>query len=413
MAQHESSTQKEPGAEIPFFPMARDPRCPFSPPPELKRLQAETPVSKVRIWDGRTAWLVTRYEDVRFVLRDARFSVNPHHAGWPPMSAGQAATRRDLKPNIFALDNPEHNVLRRMQSADFRIVQIEAWRPRVQELVDGAIDAMLKMPKPVDLWEAFALKVPSIVICEMLGVPYEDHEFFQHHSEQLVATHSSKETVDESLEAIRKFLKKLVEKKAQEPTSDILSRMATEQVRTGLLNSSEVADLCMMLLIAGHDTTSNTICLATALLIQHPDQLEIFRKGDQAVVAKAVEEILRFLDVPHLGRRRVALEDVEVGGQLIKAGDGVIAAQMVADRDGTAFESPDNFDITRDARHHLGFGFGTHQCLGQPLVRVEVQTALRTLFQRIPTLKLAIPMEEVAFDYEALVYGVHELPVTW
>jgi cytochrome P450 len=413
MAQHESSSEKEAGAEIPYFPMARDPRCPFSPPPELKRLQAEAPVSKVRIWDGRTAWLVTRYEDVRFVLRDARFSVNPHNPGWPPMSAGQAATRRDLKPNIFALDNPEHNVLRRMQSADFRIVQIEAWRPRVQELVDGAIDAMLKMPKPVDLWEAFALKVPSIVICEMLGVPYEDHEFFQLHSERLVATHSSKDTVDESLEAIRSFLKELVEKKVREPTNDILSRMATEQVGTGQLNSSEVADLCMMLLIAGHDTTSNTICLATILLLQHPDQLEIFRKGDQAVVAKAVEEVLRFLDVPHLGRRRVALEDVEVGGQLIKAGDGVIAAQMVADRDGTAFESPDTFDITRDARHHLGFGFGTHQCLGQPLVRVEVQTALQTLFQRIPTLKLAIPMDEVAFDYEALVYGVEKLPVTW
>lgn len=399
--------------ELPYFPMPRDSKCPFSPPPELKRIQQETPVSKVRIWDGREAWLVTRYDDVRFVLRDQRFSVNPHHPGWPPMSAGQGATRRDLKPNIFALDNPVHNELRRMQSADFRIAQIEGWRPRVQQLVDEAIDAMLEMPKPVDLWEAFALKIPSIVICELLGVAYEDSEFFQHHSDRLVKTGSTSEEIGESMDALRGFLRDLVEKKVVTPTEDILSRMATQQVKEGLLTSSEVADLCVMLLIAGHDTTSNTICLATILLLQHPDQLEKFRNGDDEVVAKGVEEILRFLDVPHLGRRRVALEDVEVGGQLIRAGEGVIAAQMIADRDETAFEDPDKFDIDRDARHHLGFGFGTHQCLGQPLVRVEVQIALATLFRRIPTLQLAVPMEEIRFDYDALVYGVHELPMTW
>lgn len=399
--------------DIPYFPMPRDSRCPFSPPPELKRLQKEAPVSKVRIWDGREAWLVTRYDDVRFVLRDQRFSVNPHHPGWPPMSAGQGATRRDLKPNIFALDNPIHNELRRMQSADFRITEIEGWRPRTQQLVDEAIDAMLEMPKPVDLWEAFALKIPSIVICEMLGVPYEHHAFFQLHSDRLVKTGSTSEQIAESMDALRGFLRDLVEQKVEAPTHDILSRMATQQVKEGLLTASEVADLCVMLLIAGHDTTSNTICLATVLLLQHPDQLEKFRNGDQEVVAKGVEEILRFLDVPHLGRRRVAMEDVEVGGQLIRAGEGVIAAQMIADRDETAFDDPDTFNIDRDARHHLGFGFGTHQCLGQPLVRVEVQTALATLFRRIPTLRLAIPMEEVRFDYDALVYGVHELPITW
>jgi cytochrome P450 len=393
--------------------MPRDSRCPFSPPPELKRLQKEAPVSKVRIWDGREAWLVTSYDDVRFVLRDQRFSVNPHHPGWPPMSAGQGATRRDLKPNIFALDNPVHNELRRMQSADFRITQIEAWRPRVQQLVDEAIDAMLEMPTPVDLWEVFALKIPSIVICEMLGVAYEDHAFFQLHSDRLVKTGSTAEQIGESMDALRDFLRRLVERKVEAPTDDILSRMATQQVKEGLLTASEVADLCVMLLIAGHDTTSNTICLATVLLLQHPEQLEKFRTGDDEVVAKGVEEILRFLDVPHLGRRRVAMEDIEVGGQLIRAGEGVIAAQMIADRDETAFDNPDDFDIDRDARHHLGFGFGTHQCLGQPLVRVEVQVALATLFRRLPTLRLAIPMEEVKFDYDALVYGVHELPVTW
>jgi cytochrome P450 len=154
--------------------------------------------------------------------------------------------------------------------------------------------------------------------------------------------------------------------------------------------------------------------LGTLTLLQHPDQLaEVRDSEDPALVAGAVEELLRYLNIVHSGRRRVAVEDVQVGDQLIRAGDGVIAANDAGNRDESAFPMPDVLDIHRQARHHIAFGFGIHQCLGQPLARVELQVVYRTLFRRIPALKLAIPLEEVKFKHDMLIYGVHELPVTW
>jgi cytochrome P450 len=400
-------------SDLPSFPMQRDLKCPFNPPPDLKRLQSEAPITKVRIWNGQTPWLVTRYDDVRFVLKDPRFSVVPTRPGWPPMSAGQAATRRDLKPNIFSLDNPEHNDYRKMMSGDFRIAKIETLRPRVQAIVEAALDEVLAGTPPLDLWTHFALKVPSLVICEMLGVPYSDHELFQDRSEKLVSTTSSDQDIATALKDIQRLLENLARAKQAAPTDDIISRMAVQYARTGVLTPAEIADMCVMLLIAGHDTTSNMICLSTVLFLSHPEQLEEFRNGDEALVANAVEECLRYINVPHLGRRRVALEDVELGGVLIRAGEGVIAGTMIGDRDERAFPSPDEFNIHREARHMLAFGYGVHQCLGQPLARLELQVALTALFRRIPTLKLAVPQDQLPFDYEALVYGLHELMVTW
>jgi cytochrome P450 len=269
------------------------------------------------------------------------------------------------------------------------------------------------MEPPVDLFEAFTLKVPTTVISEMLGVPYSDSGFFQGRAHTATDSATSVEVAEKALAELSKFLEDLVVKKNANPTDDIISRMAVEQVRTGQLTPSEVADLCVMLLIAGHHTTSNMLALSTVLLLQHPDQLEEFKQGDPELVANAVEECLRFLNVPHLGRRRVALEDVEVGGQLIKAGEGVIAGTMIADRDERAFPHPDVFDIHREARHLLAFSYGVHQCLGQPLARLELQIGLSSLFRRIPTLKLAVPFEQLPFDYESIVWGLLSLPVTW
>lgn len=158
---------------------------------------------------------------------------------------------------------------------------------------------------------------------------------------------------------------------------------------------------------------ANTIALSVALLLQHPDQMAEIRDGDDKLVAGAVEELLRYLSVTHLGRRRAVLEDVEIGGQLIKAGEGLIVGNMIADRDDSAYDSPEMFDIHRDARHHLAFGYGYHQCLGQPLARLEMQVALGTIFRRLPSLRLAVQSGDLKYNYEALLWGVHELPIAW
>jgi cytochrome P450 len=408
----ETESMVDKAGDVKPFPMPRDSRCPFNPPPELKQLQKDAPVSKVRIWNGSTPWLVTRYEDVRMVLRDERFSSNAKRPGFPPMSPSHATRRTELHPDVFALDNPEHNVYRKMQNSDFLIHRVDGMRPRVQQIVDEAIDELLAAGPGSDLVKFVSLPVPSLVICELLGIPFADHEFFQRTSKTLASTLSTQEESAAALDELRAYMEKLVARKEQEPANDYVSRMA-EHVKSGQLTRTNVANMSVNLLSAGHNTTANTITLATALLLEHPDQLADFRAGDQKFVANAVEELLRFIDVPHLGRRRVALEDVVVGGQLIKAGEGVIAAQMIADRDESAFPSPDSLDLRREARHHMGFGFGTHQCLGQPLARLEMQVALSTLFRRIPTLKLAVPREELRFNYDGLIYGLRELPLSW
>ncbi len=170
----------------------------------------------------------------------------------------------------------------------------------------------------------------------------------------------------------------------------------------------------MLLLTAGHETTANMIALGTLALLQNPDQLDRLRESeDPKVVASAVEELLRHLTIVHSGRRRVALADIEVGGVTIRTGEGVVLSNDAANRDPDAFPVPDLLDIGRNPRHHVAFGFGVHQCLGQPLARVELQVVYSTLYRRIPTLKLAVDPDEIPFKHDGNVYGVYELPVTW
>jgi cytochrome P450 len=396
-------------SDVPAFPMKRD--CPFDPPPELSRIQAESPVSRVRLWDGSHPWLVTGYDDVRSVLADRRFSADVSRPGYPHVTAASEA-RRKRSRSLISMDEPEHGTYRKMLTSTFMIKKVEGLRPRIQSIVDGLIDTMLDGTPPADLVAAFALPVPSLVICELLGVPYADHCFFQKCSRILVSSRSTPDEAVASADELKAYLTDLLARKAAEPEDDLLSRLVVEQART--MTRAELADLAMLLLVAGHETTANMIALGTLTLFQHPDQLtELREKQDPRLIASAVEELLRYLNIVHSGRRRVATEDVEVGGRLIRAGEGVVVATDAGNRDANAFADPDVLDIHRQARHHVAFGYGVHQCLGQPLARVELQVVYGTLYRRIPTLRLAVPLEEVRFKHDMLVYGVHELPVSW
>ncbi|CAM5286708.1 cytochrome P450 [Streptomyces canarius] len=197
------------------------------------------------------------------------------------------------------------------------------------------------------------------------------------------------------------------------PGDDLLSRVAAEQFATGLSTREQCADEARLLLIAGHETTANMIALGTCAFLQHPEQLAAVRDGSPERVEGAVEEMLRYLTVAHMGRRRVALEDIEIGGVRIAAGDGIIFASDAANRDPEVFEHPERLDIDRSARRHMAFGSGPHQCLGQNLARVELQLAYPALFRRFPGLRLDRPLDEIPFRTAMAVYGVHELPVSW
>ncbi|MFJ2004625.1 cytochrome P450 [Streptomyces chartreusis] len=402
-------TSEAPGA-VPEFPMPRQSRCPFDPPPALNDLQQEGPLAKVRLWDGSESWLVTRYAEQRALLGDPRVSADTDRPGYPTKASPEAG---EGKLSFIMMDDPEHARLRRMVTAPFAVKKVEALRPAVQRIVDGLIDDMLAGPAPVDLVDAFALPIPSLVICELLGVPYEEHDFFQEHTRTMVRTTAAPEERGAASREVAGYLAGVVGKRIAEPKDDLLSSIAG-RVTAGELTHQQATEMALLLLIAGHETTANMIALGTLALLQHPDQLAFLRESDDpGLVASAVEELLRYLHITHLGRRRAVTEDIEIAGQVIKAGEGVIMVNEIGNRDPEVFADPDRLDITRDARRHVAFGFGVHQCLGQPLARMELQVVYGTLYKRIPTLRLAGDLRDVRFKTDAFIYGVHELPVSW
>jgi cytochrome P450 len=396
--------------EIPEYPMSRAAHSPFDPPPGLAASQQAGPLAKVKLWDGSTPWLVTRYDDQRAVLATDKVSADMASPGFPAAAKPQPG---GAKIGFILMDDPEHARLRRMVTAPFTIKRVEAMRPGVQQIVDRLIDDMLAGPKPVDLVEAFALPVPSLVICDLLGVPYGDHDAFQHNSKTIIRrTATPEERMNASRELIE-YLDNLVGKKLDNPGDDLLSGL-TERIKTGELTRQDAAGIGVLLLLAGHETTANMIALGTLALLEHPEQLAVLRDTDDPkVVARAVEELLRYLNITHNGRRRAVREDIELDGQVLKAGDGVIFPNDIGNRDPEAFQDPDVLDLRRDARRHVAFGFGVHQCLGQPLARMELQVVYSTLYRRIPALRRAAALDEIPFKHDGAVYGVHSLPVTW
>jgi cytochrome P450 len=399
--------------DVPEYPLPRPmQRCPFDPPDAFRQLRAEEPISQVRLWNGDLVWLVSRFDDAREVLADPRFSSDVRKPGFPTHSAGVAATRRKHR-TFINMDDPEHATHRRMVTRDFMIKRMEQLRPRIQAHVDELIDNFASGPKPADLVAGIALPVTSAVISELLGVPYSDHEFFQDRSSRLVSGETDVEEQLQAYDDIREYMRGLVERKRVEPGQDVISHLA-ELESQGALTTDELLNMLRLLLGAGHDTTASMIALGTLALLEHPDQLALLRDDPAPErVAMAVEELLRYLTISHYGRRRVATEDVEIGGRLIRAGEGVVVANDSANRDPEAFPDPDVLDLTRDARHHLAFGFGPHQCLGQPLARVELQVVYPALFRRMPDLRLAVPIDELPFKTHMVFYGLFAMPVTW
>ncbi|WP_420873290.1 cytochrome P450 [Mycobacterium marinum] len=394
--------------------MSRSAGCPFAPPPGVMALAAAKPLTRVRIWDGSTPWLITGYEQVRELFSDSRVSVDDRLPGFPHWNAGMLSTVHKRPRSVFTADGEEHTRFRRMLSKPFTFKRVEALRPTIQQITDEHIDAMLAGPQPADVVAKLALPVPSLVISQLLGVPYEDAEMFQHHANVGLARYATGADTVKGAMSLHKYLAELVEAKMANPAEDAVSDLA-ERVKAGELSVKEAAQLGTGLLIAGHETTANMIGLGVLALLVNPDQAGILRDAqDPKIVANAVEELLRYLSIIQNGQRRVAHEDIHIGGETIRAGEGIIIDLAPANWDAHAFTEPDRLYLHRaGAERNVAFGYGRHQCVGQQLARAELQIVYRTLLQRIPTLTLATALEDVPFKDDRLAYGVYELPVTW
>jgi cytochrome P450 len=392
--------------ETPPLPFDRG-SCPLDPPPVYEQWREEGPIRRVSLPGERGAWLVTRYDDIRAVLGDSRVSSDSRHPDFPGNRAGQMP----LPGSFINTDAPEHDVLRRMLTRTFMVRNIERMRPGIRQVTADLLEQMAAQPQPADLVEHFALPLPSLVICELFGVPYADREVFQKNATVVVSRTASLE-VNAANQALFSYMLELLARKDRQPGEDLFSELAAERVRTGQLTREQAAGMGVLLLIAGHETTTNMISLSTIALLREPAQLRRLL-DEPASVPLAVEELLRYLSIVHNGLRRIAVEDIEVGGTTVRAGDGIVVPLQSANRDGQIFTDPDRLDLDRGARNHVAFGYGIHQCLGQPLARAELQIALPALFTRFPGLHIAAPTADLPYKDDAAVYGLRGLPVTW
>jgi cytochrome P450 len=394
--------------DLPFIPLARASGCPLAPPAEFAEWRKSDGL-KLASWHDRPTWVVSRYEDIRAALVDPRLSADTIPDAFKPTNGD------DNVPQIFPrIDDPEHNRLRRMMTRDFTFRRADAMRPQIQELVDGFLDDMIASGPPADLVRDFALPVPSLVISLLLGVPYEDHEFFQQNSTRGLDSSSTDQEKSAAIGAIFGYVFELAGRKERDPGDDMISRLITDYVATGALSLETAAMNAVIMLQAGHETTASMISLGTLALLRHPEQCARLRDTDDpALVANVVEELMRYLSIVHSLVERVAVEDLTIAGQLIRAGDFVLMNLPAGNWDDAFVERPETFDIGRNVRGHLGFGFGVHQCIGQNLARAELQIALSTLVRRLPGLRLAVPEGDLRFQNEQEIYGVRELPVIW
>lgn len=386
------------------LPTARD--QPFDPPAALGQLRDRAPLCRLRYPDGHVGWLVTSHALARAVLADARFGMSPPRS---PVAPTAASGREDPVNSgvVIALDPPEHTRVRRLQTGHLTARRVATYRGAIERIVAGALDAMRRAGPPVDLVATFAQPVPSLAVCELLGVPDEDRGRFERPSTAMMNPEC---TPEEELAAFADFCeygREVIWRKRSRPGEDLLS----EVVRSGELTDDALVGLALHLFMAGHETTANQLALSVFALLREPARWETL-VARPALIPGAVEELLRYLTIVQVGAfTRTALDEVELDGAVIEPGEAVTVSLSAANRDPRRFRDPDALDLTRDAGGHLAFGYGRHMCLGQHLARVELQAALAGLVRRFPTLRLA--GEAPLHSGERFLYGVRRLDVTW
>jgi cytochrome P450 len=390
------------------------PRLPFTQPhaleiaPELRKLQAEQPVAQVRTAVGDLAWVITRYDDVKELSADERIG----HSHDDPEQAPRFSDSVLLgRPAFDAATEQQFSTrVRRLLTPAFTPRRMRAMQGGIDELVAVILDRMADSGPPLDLQDSLSLPLPVMVICGLLGVPHEDHVLFRGWSEA-AAGMTDPEKAGAAFGDLLAYMHPQIERKRKEPADDVISDLvaAADEWR---LTDDDIALFAGMLLFAGHASTSVRIDFGTCLLLCNPDQLNTLRR-DPGMILRAVEEIVRMTTAGDSGLTRYASSDVEIRGVTIHKGDAVLLATAMANRDGRVFPDPDRFDVTREPNPHLGFGYGRHFCIGASLARAELTAVFSQLFQHFPTMRLAVPVEQLEVRTEILTGGLAELPVTW
>jgi cytochrome P450 len=398
--------------DLPELPASRPRECPFGPPPEYARLRAEAPVTRVACPTGITAWLVSRYADVREVLGDAeRFSSRP---GQVAHLMHHADPERPVMPGEFTrMDGAEYQRFRRHIGPEVTAPRrLAVLRPTVQRIVDEQIDRLAAAGAPADLYNDFTVPVTTAAIGSLVGVPYEDRHLFHNAAAAVFSDVAGAADVRTVMRPLHEYLGTLVARRRAEPGDDALSRVMVRTTTTEHpFSDQELVAMCAVMLVAGFDTTATALAHGILALLTLPEELARLQK-DASLIPAAVEEIVRMLGGAS-GVARQATCDTEIGGRRVARGDYVVVAIQAADHDPDVFPEPDRFDIGRRLDGHLGFGHGSHQCFGQQTARLEMTLALETLLRRMPSVRLAMPLTDIPFKTGTAVVGPARVPVTW
>ncbi|MGW1652223.1 cytochrome P450 family protein [Streptomyces atratus] len=376
-----------------------------NPYPYYEKLRAAGPVHTIRTDEFERIWLVVGYDEGRAALADQRLGKE-----WQGL-VDRPEGNDPIFANMLELDAPHHTRLRKLVTREFTARRVEALRPRVQQITDELLDAMVPAGR-ADLVDALAFPLPMTVICELIGVPDLDRNTFRRLSNGVVIP-STPEQEGEAVAAMGAYLAELIEDKRCSPGDDLMSALVRARDEEGDgLSPDELVGMAFLLLVAGHETTVNLISNGVRALLHHPDQLAAL-SADFGLIDGAVEEMLRYDGPVETATFRFPREPVEIGQRVIPAGEPVLISLAGADRDPGRYPEPDRFDIRRDAQGHLAFGHGLHFCLGAPLARMEGRIAIRTLLERCPRLALDVDAGEPDWLPGMLIRGVRELPVRW
>ncbi|MDI1446114.1 cytochrome P450 [Polyangium sp. 6x1] len=392
-----------------------DPGFKANPFPFYARIRAEAAVYPTKIEDGRTAYLVTRYDDVVSVLKDPRFIKDK-----TTLPAEQQAKQpwvpgfvKPLERNMLDVDEPDHRRLRNLVHQVFTPRVVEDMRERVQQIADDLL-AKVAASGRMDLVRDYALPLPLTVIAELLGIPEEARPRFHRFSKAMMETTSPVKM----LLAIPQFyfmlrhLRALIAERRARPRNDLLTALVQAEEEGSHLSEDELLAMIVLLTVAGHETTVNLIASGTLALLQHPRELERLRQ-DPTLLKSAIEELLRFTNPVETATERYAREDIELGGVTIPRGELVLVVLASANRDPAQFVDPDKLDLTRDPNRHVAFGQGIHYCLGAPLARLEGQIAIATLLRTLPDLRLDVAPHTLRWRPTYVVRGLEALPVAF
>lgn len=395
------------------FPQGRV--CPHQPAPGYRPLAVQRPLAQVTLYDGRRVWAVTTRDLARRLLVDPRISSDRTNPAWPAIVPIVAAAVNDAQQKVLKIatalvgtDGPEHKAQRKMLIPSFTFRRMNALRPMIQEIVDQQLDEMIKSGAPTDLIPAFASAVPVTVLYRLMGIPDDDHGIFEKLSHQLLACPNANEAYDQ----LMGYMSRLIAERRRNPGEGVLDDLLAQHGANDDADHDELVSTLVVQVAGNHGTTGSMIALGLFALLQHPEQLAELR-ADPSLMPTAVDELLRFLSVPD-AVTRLAADDIEVEGTIIRKGDGVFFITSLINRDTDVHDAPNSLGWHHaSAADHLTFGFGAHQCLGQSLARITMEIALGALIDRLPGLRLAVPAEEVPFLPAASLQVIAELPITW